>query len=153
MHKIMENIKIDELTDCWNWQKSVTSEGYGQLTENKKYWTTHRYAYTRSYGDIPNGMIIRHLCHNRRCCNPNHLALGTQKDNWTDSEEVHRRQHIINSKGYIINNKEYTSYRAVRNELGLSFSAISKYTDPTTRIFDAEKYRAGCIRTGVIPKI
>lgn len=50
MERIKANINIDPLTGCWNWQKSVTSAGYGQLTENKKYWTTHRYVYNKTYG-------------------------------------------------------------------------------------------------------
>ena len=153
MERIKANINIDPLTGCWNWQKSVTSAGYGQLTENKKYWTTHRYVYNKIYGEIPNGLVIRHLCHNTKCCNPEHLAIGTQRDNWLDSEELHRKSHIKNSKRYIINGKEYLSCYIVRRELGLSLSTIFKYTDSETRIFDVNAYRNGCIKARVIPKV
>lgn len=153
MDRIRNNIIIDALTNCWNWQKSVTSEGYGQLTENRKYWTTHRYVYTKIYGNIPDGMVIRHLCHNKRCCNPEHLAMGTQRDNWFDSEELHRKSHINNSKRYIINGKEYLSCYIVRRELGLSLSTIFKYTDPETRVFDIDGYRNGCSKTRVVSRV
>lgn len=153
MERIKANIIIDPLTGCWNWQKSVTSAGYGQLMENKKYWTTHRYVYNKTYGEIPNGLVIRHLCHNTKCCNPEHLAIGTQRDNWYDSEELYRKSHINNSKRYIINNKEYLSCYIVRRELGLSLSTIFKYTDPETRIFDIDAYRNGCIKARVVPRV
>lgn len=152
MDRIGNNIIIDALTNCWNWQKSVTSEGYGQLTENRKYWTTHRYVYTKIYGNIPDGMVIRHLCHNKRCCNPEHLAMGTQRDNWYDSEELHRKSHINNSKRYIINDKEYLSCYIVKRELGLSLSTIFKCTDPETRVFDIDGYRNGCSKARVVPR-
>lgn len=153
MDRIRNNIIIDALTNCWNWQKSVTSEGYGQLTENRKYWTTHRYVYTKICGNIPDGMVIRHLCHNKRCCNPEHLAIKTQRDNWFDSEELHRKSHINNSKRYIVNGKEYLSCYIVRRELGLPLSTIFKYTDPETRVFDIDGYRNGCAKARVIPMV
>ena len=31
-------------------------------------------------------MIVRHKCHNPKCCNPEHLQIGTHKDNWNDSK-------------------------------------------------------------------
>jgi hypothetical protein len=34
---------------------------------------------------VPEGMIVRHRCHNKRCINPDHLQLGTQKENIRDT--------------------------------------------------------------------
>ncbi len=31
-----------------------------------------------------NGMFVLHRCDNRRCCEPDHLFLGSQQDNVTD---------------------------------------------------------------------
>lgn len=36
-------------------------------------------------GPIPKGLLIRHLCHNKKCVNPSHLRQGTQKENMQDS--------------------------------------------------------------------
>ena len=41
MEFVYNNVIIDPVTQCWNWNKSITSAGYGQFTRNKKYWTTH----------------------------------------------------------------------------------------------------------------
>ncbi|UGO47583.1 HNH endonuclease [Morganella phage vB_MmoP_Lilpapawes] len=42
-------------------------------------------------GDIPAGMVVRHTCDNKRCVNPNHLLLGTRKENTHDMLERHPR--------------------------------------------------------------
>lgn len=104
MEFIKRNITVDPETNCWNWNNSTSSAGYGQFTRNRKYWTTHRYVYTMVFGDIPKGLVVRHLCHNTKCCNPEHLSIGTQKDNWYDSEDTHRKAGYKYSKWYKVQN-------------------------------------------------
>lgn len=41
-------------------------------------------------GPLPDGMDVMHLCHNRSCCNPNHLALGSRAENMAMSREAGR---------------------------------------------------------------
>lgn len=72
IEKIKKNIIVNP-NGCWEWQKSCNSAGYGQITENGVYWTTHRYAYVCEYGDLKPDDVVRHMCHNTRCCNPAHL--------------------------------------------------------------------------------
>lgn len=43
-----------------------------------------RWIYTKTFGEIPNGMVVRHKCDNPACINPEHLELGTQKENIQD---------------------------------------------------------------------
>ncbi|WP_435988251.1 hypothetical protein [Sulfitobacter sp. SH22] len=31
--------------------------------------------------------VVRHLCHNRRCVNPRHLAIGDRRDNLNDDRD------------------------------------------------------------------
>lgn len=82
---IEERVKKDE---CWIWNLSVGSAGYAQLGVWP--YNAHVVAYVLWSGDLSEGELVRHLCHNRRCCNPSHLEKGSYKDNWEDSEEVHR---------------------------------------------------------------
>ena len=71
--------------DCWEWQGSVGSHGYGKFTQGRKWeMTSHRLAHTLTHGEIPKGQVVRHKCDNKRCCNPSHLELGLQKDNVRD---------------------------------------------------------------------
>ena len=45
---------------------------------------TNRLSYETWVGPIPEGMVIRHKCDNPPCINPEHLELGTMKDNSQD---------------------------------------------------------------------
>jgi hypothetical protein len=54
----------------------------------------HRYAYEITKGPIPPGMLVMHSCDNPRCVNPNHLSLGTPKDNTQDMLRKGRSPHI-----------------------------------------------------------
>ena len=153
MQFIKDNVTIDPKTNCWNWSKSITSAGYGQFTRNKKYWTTHRFVATLKFGDIPKGILVRHLCNNTKCCNPDHLALGTDKDNWKDSEETHRFAANKRARGCIINGVSYRTAREANKLTSISFNSLSKFTDKLTRIFDVDAYRKACVIAGWQPKV
>lgn len=145
MDFIKNNVTIDEVTGCWNWNKSVNSAGYGQFKRNGKYWTAHKFVATQKFGVIQDKVLVRHLCHNTRCCNPEHLALGSYKDNWKDSEENHRKAHYNAGKGYIIQGVYYRSMRIAMKATGISVGALHRHTNPDTRVFDIESYRTGCV--------
>lgn len=67
---------------CWEWQGS-TRRGYGQMRVGHKYWSTHKLAYVLVKGD-PGDLFVCHTCDNKKCCNPDHLWLGTNDDNMAD---------------------------------------------------------------------
>jgi hypothetical protein len=47
-------------------------------------YLAHRAAWSQANGPIPPGKFVLHKCDNPKCCNPNHLFLGTQSDNAKD---------------------------------------------------------------------
>lgn len=74
--------KVSLGNDCWNWQKGLTQDGYGQFHLSiAKPIAAHRYAYELFMGTIPPGLEIDHLCRNRKCVNPDHLEPVPQRVN------------------------------------------------------------------------
>lgn len=59
--------------------------GHGKIWYNGKLACAHRVAYEHKHGPIPKGRVLMHLCDNPACCNPDHLTLGTQRDNIHDA--------------------------------------------------------------------
>jgi len=59
--------------------------GYGTMSYRGKAMRTHKIAYIASRGPVPKGMIVMHTCDLPRCCNPDHVKLGTYKENSRDA--------------------------------------------------------------------
>lgn len=66
---------------CWEWHGSINLEGYGAIKQNTVRKVVHRVAYEYLVGKIPEGLVLDHLCRNRRCVNPDHLEPITTKEN------------------------------------------------------------------------
>jgi len=85
--------KVDKKNDneCWLWLASKDKDGYGWFTlkENHKTIQAHRYSALLKYIDLQN-KLVRHTCDNPSCVNPNHLILGSPKDNSKDMIERNR---------------------------------------------------------------
>lgn len=70
---------------CWVWMGGVNRKGYGQFgvltAEGVVGYRAHRLAYELEVGAIPPGMVLDHLCRNRRCVNPDHLEPVSDSEN------------------------------------------------------------------------
>lgn len=135
---------------CWQWQKSTNSAGYGQITINKKYWLAHRYALSCTTQVKPTD-VVRHICHNTRCCNPEHLITGTHKDNYNDSPDAHEMGASSKRLKWVVGENEYKSFKEALVMTGLSSGSLSKYSN--NGFFDVMAYRSGCIKANKIPKV
>lgn len=69
---------------CIIWTGALCGE-YGRVTIAGKAYSAHRASFLISNGTIPDGLVIRHKCDNPPCINPDHLELGTHKDNCHDA--------------------------------------------------------------------
>ena len=79
---------VDKITypsnGCWLFSGSLTHNGYGQIKLNRKTTRVHRYSYELFNGNIDNNLLVLHKCDTRNCMGPDHLFLGTSKDNTKD---------------------------------------------------------------------
>jgi hypothetical protein len=72
---------------CWLWLATVGGDwGYGNIRKGRKgrHLPAHRVSWELHRGPIPDGMCVLHRCDVPSCVNPDHLYLGTNKDNTRD---------------------------------------------------------------------
>ena len=72
--RFLEKIKISN-SGCWEWHASLNNVGYGRFFYQGKLRRAHRFSYELHKGPISEGLVIDHLCKNRRCVNPDHLYI------------------------------------------------------------------------------
>lgn len=65
---------------CWHWTGRL-DRGYGTLNFSYRKTRAHRISYLLAYGSVAEGMVLDHLCRNRKCVNPDHLEAVSNKEN------------------------------------------------------------------------
>lgn len=83
--RFMQKVAISD--ECWLWTASTMGNGYGQFNLYGKKVYAHRASYQFFIGPVDDGLKVRHTCDTPRCVRPDHLKLGTQKENVADMLE------------------------------------------------------------------
>jgi hypothetical protein len=121
--------KVNKNTDsgCWLWLGSKRNGGYGHFYDGNKLVATHRFSYELYKGKIENNLLVCHKCDVRNCVNPDHLFLGTHKDNAIDMVNKNRQNNAdtsgINNGMVKINEKDVIN---IRNEYKLGNISAEK---------------------------
>lgn len=87
--RLLAKAIINRETGCWEWAGRGTPNGYGHIrTGGGKRQMVHRVSYEMTYGPIPEGLDLDHLCRVRRCLNPAHLEAVTHRVNTLRGQTV-----------------------------------------------------------------
>lgn len=107
--------KVDKgsSNECWEWTAGTDAQGYGRIvfyiddkSENLK---ANRVSLYLSSGEELGNLQACHTCHNKACVNPNHLYLGTQKNNTNDD--------IERGEGICLPNEDHPRHKLTNSEV------------------------------------
>lgn len=96
-------MKVNKTDGCWLWTGNTTPLGYGSIRPGgeRKWVLAHRVSWELHYGQLPrwtgDGTIdvcVLHHCDNPPCVRPDHLFLGTQKENVMDMSAKARGRNV-----------------------------------------------------------
>lgn len=124
--------KTQDVKECWTWQ-SFKRDGYGLFRIKTHNYGAHRLSYYLHYGVDPLNNIVRHQCHNKSCCNPSHLLLGTNADNYNDSVEKYRSEGIYHWSAKLTKEQalslreEYATGKFSQAQLGIIYGISSSH--------------------------
>lgn len=124
--------KVHKSPTCWIWTGYSKNGRYGSITVGKRARQAHVASYELFVGPVPTDMVVMHTCDNPRCVNPDHLKVGTMKDNMADCVQKGRfrkpARYKLTQPGIIDRIKQMLadgmSQRAVASEVGVSQATI-----------------------------
>jgi hypothetical protein len=122
---------VNKSAECWFWMGGRTPLGYGIIGVQYAPRYAHRIAYELFVEPIPKGLCVCHTCDNPSCVNPEHLFLGTRKENMQDSSLKGRRFRQVlpeEVKEMFRLRAEGCTYQSIAKTLDRTVSTIWRHT-------------------------
>lgn len=112
---------------CWLWTANQDARGYGRFAVSRcNIRLSHRVAWELLNGTIPEGLRVLHTCDNPPCVNPDHLFVGTAKENTRDMVRKWRHAHGERHGHATLTDEIVLEMRRLRSEEGLSYAEIGR---------------------------
>jgi hypothetical protein len=121
--RFWSKIAIKIPSECWFWTACGSPYGFFRLDNKNVY--AHRMAWALTNGAIPKGLQVLHRCDTPLCVNPNHLFLGTHKQNHADCTAKGRRPLGEKNGLHKMTSAKVRRMRKLR-EKGFSFHELAK---------------------------
>ena len=143
------NVSRKNPDGCHTWTGKIDpTNGYGRLWNIEGMPYAHRLAWTLAHGrKVPKGKLVRHTCDNTLCMNPDHLEVGTQKQNMQDCvdrgrhgkrklkpADVHEILRLCYERGL--------KYNAIGKKFGVSPQHVMRICKGTRRAKDTRELLA-----------
>lgn len=130
--RFMSHVNKD-VSGCWLWTAYRMKNGYGNFRTPARHELAHRASYRLFKGDLKLSLDVMHSCDNPTCVNPDHLSLGSRKDNMADAKTkgrlacgmTHGRRKISEQDVFEIRALELPQV-VIAARFGLSQTAISQ---------------------------
>lgn len=125
-----EKVKITP--GCWEWlaSKNQARRGIYNPRGAKKLGVSslaYRVSWIIHYGELPEGSQVLHSCDNPTCVNPQHLFLGTSKDNTLDMLKKGRGgKSKLTSVQVISIRSDERPRRVIAKEYGITLNMVQK---------------------------
>lgn len=90
---------IDPIFGCHIASGPRDKDGYAFAGKTR----AHIAAWVRMHGDVPDGMVLDHLCRRRACCAPHHLEAVDQSENERRKSWRYRARRTHCPRGHALN--------------------------------------------------
>lgn len=112
---------------CREWQGCSLPKGYGKVRVRGRDFLAHRMAFFIATGTDPGNLCVLHRCDNPRCCNPEHLFLGTVAENNADMKRKGRQARGERLPQCKFTDSTVAQLRTLEPRLGIPRSRLARY--------------------------
>ncbi len=107
---------VQKPNGCLEWTGCFYKSGYPQFWFEGKKQRGNRVIYKLLHGEIDKTKVVRHSCDNTKCINPDHLQIGTQKENMMDAKS--RKRFAAQKKTHCKHGHEFNKENTRIDPLG-----------------------------------